>query len=1133
MSFSLSGSIITQTGTDTDLSGLSGIAGVTVFTPTDLDNPITYQLDGLQLRVQGNLSFNAGSGKLRYINMPATRSQLFVNGGTLDISASNNVGGQQNNYVSMLAIEFYEGNLSFGGYNSTNTPIYINNNATATLRGMYITPSTTSGGAIVLDTSGSTLTLEDATIVADASSNNSQLRIVDGICNLVRTTLYGLSYTLSGNGALNTFDDVLVRDNNECIVLNQGGLGQFNQLTNLSSLNAGTLIRLNNSFNSNVQHARLVNFSGGVSEFSYNNSQAGTVANRVAVTKQINLTPVNEDNASITAKYYAVDVNNGNRGASYTENTTGKFYDCANDIIYSGETSSDTIEVSIAFGNLDGSEDNRGLNSDGDIRFNWVSYNEGFSTATPSVLGTGAVNSSPILVTDSLISELSKAVVDAYTETSNAQRCYDKAKSHLVDNYAGETQTIVTRSGDVLDIRSYNAVMNVLAADVFAFDGSTVTFKMPNFASGLTGTGTLTLQNGIILNDGTFDTDIIIDNASDGNTYTGITASKIIHSGSGSRTLILDGSNVSEIEVTNGANLTVNLLNSATVTTTTETTGTITVNQTPTQLNFNNLSSSNVEIFDNSFVSQQRYTNLTGTQSYTIPTGTTGIWYYVINREGYTPIVTSFNTENVVLNIDSALTQVTQPSGTPMYTGSTSSLLNVEVIPATPRINLRIGNGTVSAQNIYDETEDVLMTSLGMQYLARGNNSLTIALLPTGTFIFMQNNVRLVRDSASDSSATVEAFATSTESIVLDNVNGGVQFVTVTRAQQLIEYGGHIYVDVNNGANESVYPFGTQANPVNSWDNAKALCDFYGIRDVKFTGTMLHTSDAVGYFIEGSDAGAIIVLQAHDISRSVFRNLIMTGDAGNPSEGVQLRESYADTVVNWNGVMDSVIFTGPVVVTGERNYMTRCSSAVVDDAVVVLTVNNNGQCTTSIRDWYGRLTIGGVSNALNTLSIDSDSGDIELLNTNTAGTITIRGEVTTFVDNSAGSTVNTAFVATSQEIRNLDLPALELQAIANQVRMELSVELARIDAAVSSRSVFNSSTDQVIVSTNNDKTGYSIAGTKTTLDTLQDISVSQVKGQSDQAIADANLATEGQLINVNENIKDASLKIPAGRNIND
>jgi len=52
--------------------------------------------------------------------------------------------------------------------------------------------------------------------------------------------------------------------------------------------------------------------------------------------------------------------------------------------------------------------------------------------------------------------------------------------------------------------------------------------------------------------------------------------------------------------------------------------------------------------------------------------------------------------------------------------------------------------------------------------------------------------------------------------------------------------------------------------------------------------------------------------------------------------------------------------------------------------------------------------------------------------------------------------------------------------------------LSNLDAAISSRSTFNSASDQVIVLTNNDKTGYSISGTKTTLDALNDIAASAI-----------------------------------------
>ena len=56
----------------------------------------------------------------------------------------------------------------------------------------------------------------------------------------------------------------------------------------------------------------------------------------------------------------------------------------------------------------------------------------------------------------------------------------------------------------------------------------------------------------------------------------------------------------------------------------------------------------------------------------------------------------------------------------------------------------------------------------------------------------------------------------------------------------------------------------------------------------------------------------------------------------------------------------------------------------------------------------------------------------------------------------------------------------------------IDADITNLDAAISSRSTFDSASDQVTVSTNNDKTGYSISGTKTTLDDLNDIAASAI-----------------------------------------
>lgn len=96
---------------------------------------------------------------------------------------------------------------------------------------------------------------------------------------------------------------------------------------------------------------------------------------------------------------------------------------------------------------------------------------------------------------------------------------------------------------------------------------------------------------------------------------------------------------------------------------------------------------------------------------------------------------------------------------------------------------------------------------------------------------------------------------------------------------------------------------------------------------------------------------------------------------------------------------------------------------------------------------------------------ETDAANVALILTATSATPVVLNLVTTAADTSAA-----AFGA------NTTTPPTAA-ANASQVRTELTTELGRIDAAISSRSTFTggaveSVTDPVTVGTNNDKTGY-------------------------------------------------------------
>lgn len=100
------------------------------------------------------------------------------------------------------------------------------------------------------------------------------------------------------------------------------------------------------------------------------------------------------------------------------------------------------------------------------------------------------------MVTDASITQTTRATVDAYATLDTPQQFYDRAKSWLVSNYAGQTAVLVTRSGNTIDAGARNVTIDATAAAAFAVSGNTITIKSSAFVGNITTTGTITLANG-------------------------------------------------------------------------------------------------------------------------------------------------------------------------------------------------------------------------------------------------------------------------------------------------------------------------------------------------------------------------------------------------------------------------------------------------------------------------------------------------------------------------------------------------------------------------------------------------------------------------------------------------------------
>jgi hypothetical protein len=121
MSFSLSGSTITQSGTDTSLAGLTGIAGVTT---TTIGYYTQYDIGTLTLSVTGTLSWNTGATlnqlKLSPANASTANSVIVQSGGSITIGTDQNINLHRKYGFAAILQQAAFGNVGVGGSASSN-----------------------------------------------------------------------------------------------------------------------------------------------------------------------------------------------------------------------------------------------------------------------------------------------------------------------------------------------------------------------------------------------------------------------------------------------------------------------------------------------------------------------------------------------------------------------------------------------------------------------------------------------------------------------------------------------------------------------------------------------------------------------------------------------------------------------------------------------------------------------------------------------------------------------------------------------------------------------------------------------------------------------------------------------------
>jgi hypothetical protein len=228
------------------------------------------------------------------------------------------------------------------------------------------------------------------------------------------------------------------------------------------------------------------------------------------IRQEVNLTFKDLAGANLDAKFWMTDFDNGLRLAATTINNNPSY---TADRIYSGTAASGVASITTdggvlvgvlwrSVGGLAASVDNRYdrrnlADTSADVfTFYACEYTRLLDQADVVLKGVDATPVNRVMFLDRTLTELTKATVDAYTEIETAAKFYDRAKSHLFDIFAGQTETLVSRAGTLIDAGAFNIVIDASATPAFDLSGTTITIRASVFAGDMVTTGTITFSNG-------------------------------------------------------------------------------------------------------------------------------------------------------------------------------------------------------------------------------------------------------------------------------------------------------------------------------------------------------------------------------------------------------------------------------------------------------------------------------------------------------------------------------------------------------------------------------------------------------------------------------------------------------------
>ena len=506
-----------QSGTDANLTGLSGTTGITSLSLGDATIYKPLQM----LNVTGTLSFNGLLEKLVFDNQQdtavggtsgATRDHDIQVSGTLNInlsSVSNGVTIYAPDWVYWSRRPAPSGGGGEHQLNATGSSFYITPTGTANLTGgTYVTQfnfACDTGGRLNVTGShlkgrGSRFWMKTGSITTFQNCTIENFAI---FFNAFPTTITGVTFkqcgTITKEIGFNIGFDAAPN-----VILAPQWLATANPIINIWG---GAWLRVKNSSGGSslgVLNIATHPFASGIGDFVQD------VQFRV---KDL------AGNAVTDFKFSAIESNDGNRRNVRQYTGVGPFFNNT-DIRTLSWTSAaggltNTIEARLQAGvttltptATPGSgglvTTNYGQTTADEYDVYGIGYGYSLYQKRIQFRANGALIVDETVLPELSITQANPATVAAYTSPGDtAQQFFDYAFLVLFNNYARQTAPYVTRVGNTINAGSQNVTFDATASTPFAIAGSTITIKSAVSTCSLTTAGTITLANGAVFQNNT------------------------------------------------------------------------------------------------------------------------------------------------------------------------------------------------------------------------------------------------------------------------------------------------------------------------------------------------------------------------------------------------------------------------------------------------------------------------------------------------------------------------------------------------------------------------------------------------------------------------------------------------------